>query len=57
MMEKNKDKFNGLVSFFAWCWVILWFLAIWVEGYHFKLFVTGIFCLLLGMVLNQATKK
>lgn len=55
MNKKKKTKLSRSENFIAngFVYVFVWgtFLAIWIDEYRWKIFFTGLFCLILSMVM------
>lgn len=59
MSEKRiRTKFEHVqAEIYGWTWVITWLTAIWTEDYRPQLFFTGLFCLVLGMLIVGNTEE
>lgn len=60
MEEKKKDRPRTKqeqieLLIFTYVWMVTWFLAIWVEQYRQPLFLTGLFCFILGLLIVSGT--
>ena len=54
----KKEKEDILINIYGYVWMICWFTAIWTpEFYSMKLFLTGSFSLLLGILTYSSTKE
>jgi hypothetical protein len=56
VIEKLKSiqkKIPVIEKLFGCAWIICWFTAIWI--YHIQLFITGLFCLFLSIVIFDRT--
>ena len=50
-MRKNWTKSDEMqLSICSWVWVISWFLAVWCPVFKTELFITGTFCLIMGLL-------
>jgi len=52
-----KKKMDNLYLCFALLWIASWFAAIWVDGYHLKLFFTGLFMLFWALVTRAYIRE
>lgn len=62
--EKKKDHYTieewvdkYFTAIMGYVWVICWFLAIWIHKYSSEFFLTGTFCLVLGLLDTAGKKK
>lgn len=54
-MEKKKSDQKFANALF-WCWIICWFLSIWILPFRQEFFLTGIFCFGLALLVHKSTK-
>lgn len=51
--KKNKNRLSDILGVL---WIIAWFLCIWIEPFRSHFFLTGLFCLALGLILHDSKK-
>lgn len=50
-------KKDTLANVLGAIWIATWYLAIWVDEYRWKLFFTGLFSLILGLLIVAEKKE
>lgn len=37
---------------FWWIWIVMWFAAIWLPQFRMQLFLSGLFCFVIGLIYS-----
>jgi len=45
-----------MIDVFSMNWVISWLLAIWIPEFRVQFFLTGLFCLILTIIMSSNVK-